>query len=175
MAAHLDELDDTDSPNPAPQHPVRRVLAAYRPKMLELAHDRAAGSQSYHVNVEHTAQSRDILGPQAFLGVEHAVLLETDPVKAHEIARAHMHTYLTSPYNIAKFRRLGYSKEEIGDGGSDRLIDDFVHWGDLGSITRKLHNHLDAGADHVAVQVIGVEPGQTALPQWRALSEALLS
>ncbi|GAA3988460.1 TIGR03620 family F420-dependent LLM class oxidoreductase [Allokutzneria multivorans] len=173
MAAYLDELDAMDSPNPAPRSPVRRILAAYGPKMLELARDRAAGSQSYHVNVEHTAQSRDILGPQAFLGVEHAVLLETDRTKAREIARAHMHAYLTSPYNIAKFRRLGYSEEEIGNGGGDRLIDDFVYWGDLDSITEKLHAHLDAGADHVAVQVIGVEPGRTALPQWRALSEAL--
>ncbi|SDM57576.1 TIGR03620 family F420-dependent LLM class oxidoreductase [Allokutzneria albata] len=170
MKAYLDELDSMDSPNPAPSTPVRRILAAYGPKMLELARDRAAGAQSYHVNVEHTARSRQILGPDAFLGVEHAVLFESDPAKAREIARGHMHTYLTSPYNIAKFRRLGYTDEEIDHGGSDRIIDDLVFWGDPDTIVKKLHAHVEAGADHVAAQVIGVEPGQSAMPYWRLLS-----
>ena len=173
MKAYLDELDSMESPNPAPSSPVRRILAAYGPKMLELARDRAAGAQTYHVTVEHTAQSRQILGPDAFLAVEHAVLFESDPAKAREVAREHMRPYLTSPYNIAKFRRLGYTDEEIAHGGSDRLIDDLVFWGDLDTIARKLHAHIDAGADHVAAQVIGIEPGQSSMPYWRQLSKAL--
>jgi probable F420-dependent oxidoreductase len=167
MAEYLDELD-------AAGHRVPRVLAAYGPRMLALARDRAAGAHTYHVNVAHTAQARDILGPDAFLAVEHAVLFETDPDKARAIAREHLHPYLTTPYNVAKFRRLGYTEDEIGGGGSDRIVDDLVFWGDPDTIVDRLRAHVDAGADHVAVQVIGVEQGRSAMPHWRVLADALL-
>jgi probable F420-dependent oxidoreductase len=153
---------------------MRRILAAYGPKMLELARDRAAGAHAYHVNVDHTAQARKILGPDSFLGVEHAVLFETDPAKARAVAREHLRLYLDSPYNIAKFRRLGYSEDDLSHGGSDRLVDDLVLWGELDTIVPRLRAHLDAGADHVAIQVIGIEPGRSAMPYWRDLAQALL-
>jgi probable F420-dependent oxidoreductase len=124
--------------------------------------------------VAHTAQAREILGPDAFLGVEHAVLFETDPEKARAIAREHLQVYLNGEFNIAKFRRLGYSEEEITNGGSDRIVDDLVFWGDLDTIVEKLHAQLEAGADHVGIQVIGIEAGQSAMPYWRLLGEALL-
>jgi probable F420-dependent oxidoreductase len=171
---YLDELDALETPNPTPKAPIRRILAAYGPKMLELARDRSAGAHTYHVNVAHTAQAREILGPDAFLGVEHAVLFESDPDKARAIAREHLHPYLTTKYNIAKFRRLGYSEEEITNGGSDRIVDDLVFWGDLDTIVEKLNAHVEAGADQVGVQVIGIELGQSAMPYWRMLGEALL-
>jgi probable F420-dependent oxidoreductase len=176
MTGYLDELDALKPPSPAPQAPMRRILAAYGPRMLELARYRSAGAHTYHVNVAHTARAREILGPDAFLGVEHAVLLETDPAKARATARSHLAVYLDpgSTYNLAKFRRLGYSQEDITNGGSDRFVDDFVFWGDLDTIAGKLHAHTEAGADHVGVQVIGVEPGQSAMPYWRMLSDALL-
>jgi probable F420-dependent oxidoreductase len=174
MAAYLDEMDALETVNPMPKVPMRRILAAYGPKMLHLARDRAAGAQTYHVNVAHTAQAREILGPEAFLAVEHPVLFETDPERARAIAREHLRLYLNTPYNIAKFRRLGYSQEEITGGGSDRLVDDFVFWGDLDTIVRKLRAHVDAGAEHVAVQVIGIGPGESAMPYWRLLASALL-
>ncbi|MFE2264704.1 TIGR03620 family F420-dependent LLM class oxidoreductase [Streptomyces griseosporeus] len=175
MRAYLDELDtlDTESPNPAPKSPVRRLLAAYGPKMLELARDRAHGAHTYHVSVTHTAQARDILGPDAFLGVEHPVLFETDPGRARAAAREHLRPYLATPYNLAKFRRLGYTDDDLAAGGSDRLVDDLVFWGDAETIAGKLRAHTEAGADHVAVQVIGVTPGTSALPYWRLLREAL--
>lgn len=172
MVEYLDELDALQTPNPAV--PIRRVLAAYGPRMLELARDRSAGAQTYHVNVAHTAQARRILGPDAFLAVEHAVLFETDPDRARTLAREHLHPYLNTPYNVAKFRRLGYTDDEITGGGSDRIVDDLVFWGDLDTIVEKLRAHVAAGADHVAVQVIGIEPGQTAMPHWRLLGDALL-
>ncbi|HEX6360523.1 TIGR03620 family F420-dependent LLM class oxidoreductase [Actinophytocola sp.] len=167
MAEYLDELDAFENPTP-------RILASYGPKMLEMARDRAVGVQAYHVNTTFTAQAREILGPDPFLSVEHAVLFEPNPDKARAIARQHMHTYLTTPFNVAKFRRLGYSEDDIAGGGSDRIIDDLVFWGDAHVIVKKLHAHLDAGADHVAVQVIGIEPGQSAMPFWRVLGDALL-
>jgi probable F420-dependent oxidoreductase len=174
MNAYLDELDALATSTPAPQAPIRRILAAYGPKILELAGDRAAGAHTYKVNVEHTRQAREILGPHAFLGVEHAVLFESDPDKARAIAREHLYVYLNTGYNVAKFRRLGYSEEEISNGGSDRLVDDLVYWGDLDTIVPKLHAHIDAGADHVGVQVIGIKPGESAMPYWRMLGDALL-
>lgn len=162
---YLDELDQ--------KKPIRRLLAAYGPKMLELARDRADGAHTYHLPVRHTAEAREILGDGPFLGVEHAVLFESDPVKAREIAREHLHVYSTQKYNIAKYLRQGYTEADFTNGGSDRLVDDLVFWGDLDTIIRKLHDQLDAGADHVGIQVIGIEPGQSALPQWRQLAEAL--
>lgn len=174
LAEYLDAMDAFATPNPAPAAPMRRILAAYGPKMLELARDRSAGAHTYHVNVAHTAQAREILGPDAFLGVEHAVLFESDPATARAVAREHLGDYLTSEFNIAKFRRLGYTDDDIAHGGSDRIVDDLVFWGDPDTIVKKLHGHVDAGADHVGVQVIGVRPGETAMPQWRFLAEALL-
>jgi probable F420-dependent oxidoreductase len=175
MREYLDDMDATTSANPMPQAPMRRVLAAYGPKMLELARDRSGGAHTYHVPVRHTAQAREVLGNGPFLGVEHAVLFESDPDKAREVAREHLHVYFTTKYNIAKFLRLGYTDADIDGGrGSDRLVDDLVFWGDLDTIVRKLHDHLDAGADHVGIQVLGIEPGQSAMPQWRQLAEALL-
>jgi probable F420-dependent oxidoreductase len=175
MNDYLDALDAVTSANPAPHAPMRRLLAAYGPKMLELARDRSSGAHTYHVTPRHTAQAREILGDGPFLGVEHAVLFETDPAKAREIARKHLHVYLTTQYNVAKFRRLGYTEADIDGGrGSDRIVDDLVFWGDLDAIAGKLREHHDAGADHVGVQVIGLEPGASAMPHWRRLAEALL-
>jgi probable F420-dependent oxidoreductase len=175
MSDYLDDMDSATSANPAPQGPMRRLLAAYGPKMLELARDRTSGAHTYHVPVKHTAQARDLLGDKPFLGVEHAVLFETDADTARAIAREHLHVYLTSKYNVAKFLRLGYAEADLDGGrGSDRLVDDLVFWGDFDTIVAKLHEHLDAGADHVGIQVVGVEPGQSAMPHWRRLAEALL-
>jgi probable F420-dependent oxidoreductase len=176
MTEYLDELDALTPANPAPQTPIHRILAAYGPRMIELARDRSAGAHTYHVNVSHTAQARQILGPDAFLGVEHAVLFDTNPDTARATARRHLRTYLDpgSTYNLAKFRRLGYTEDDLSNGGSDRFVDDLVYWGSLDTIAEKLHAHLEAGADHVAIQVIGTEPGQTAMPYWRMLGEALL-
>ncbi len=94
MNAYLDELDTLRTPKPEPTAPIHRILAAYGPRMLELARDRSAGAHTYKVTVAHTAQARDILGPDAFLGVEHAVLFETDPGRARAIARRHLEVYL---------------------------------------------------------------------------------
>ena len=176
MAGYLDELDALSSSQRAPQSPMHRILAAYGPRMLELARDRSAGAHTYHVNVTHTERAREILGPDAFLGVEHAVLFETDPDKARAIARRHLSVYLDpgNAYNLAKFRRLGYSEQDISNGGSDRFIDELVFWGDPSTIARRLNAHVEAGADHVAVQVIGIDPGQSAMQYWRLLGETLL-
>jgi probable F420-dependent oxidoreductase len=171
MTGYLGELDALEASGPVPRATVRRILAAYGPKMLELARNRSAGALTYKVNTEHTAHARQILGPDAFLAVEHAVLFQTDPDLARATARQHLADYLGSHY----IRRLGYTDDDLAHGGSDRFVDDLVFWGDPDTIVKKLHAHVEAGADHVAVQVIGIEPGQSASPAWRVLGDALLS
>ncbi|TYB46746.1 TIGR03620 family F420-dependent LLM class oxidoreductase [Actinomadura chibensis] len=173
LAAMREYLDAMDAPDaPSAETPIRRILAAYGPKMLELSRDRAAGAHTYHVTVAHTAQARETLGPDAFLGVEHPVLFESDAAEARAKAREHLHPYLNTPFNVEKFRRLGYTEDEIAHG-ADRLVDDLVFWGDLDTIVKKLRDHVDAGADHVTVQVIGTDPGDS-MPHWQRLGEALL-
>ena len=175
VSEYLDEMDALASADFLSRAPVRRLLAAYGPKMLEMARDRSDGAHTYLVPVQHTAQTRELLGDGPFLGVDHGVLFESDPDKARAIAREQLLMYFTSKYNVAKFLRLGYTEADIDGGrGSDRLVDDLVVWGDIDTIVRKLHGQLEAGADHVAIQVLGVEPGRSAMPYWRRLAEALL-
>ncbi|QFZ24456.1 TIGR03620 family F420-dependent LLM class oxidoreductase [Saccharothrix syringae] len=178
MDRYLTDMDEATSANPPPSRPMRRVLAAYGPRMLRLAGERTEGAHTYHVPVAHTARAREVLGAGPFLGVEQAVVFERDPDRARAVAREHLHPYLLpelSKYNIAKWLRLGYTEADFAGGrASDRLVDDLVAWGDLDTVARRLHEHLDAGADHVGVQVLGVEPGTSAMPHWRRLAEALL-
>ncbi|GAA4822025.1 LLM class F420-dependent oxidoreductase [Streptomyces ziwulingensis] len=169
MVAHLNELDRTGLPAD------RRVLAALGPKMLELSRDRAAGTIPYLVTPEHTAKARETLGDGPLLAPEFKVVLESDPARARATARAYLANYLKLPNYTKNFLRLGFTDEDVTDGGSDRLIDAVFGWGDEDTIRRHVTEFLDAGADHVALQVVEDGP-TTALPRegWRRLA-ALLS
>ena len=122
--------------------------------MLELAAARSAGAHPYFVPVEHTARARDILGAAPLLAPEVAVVLETDPGRARELARGYAHTYLNLPNYTENLRSLGFGDDDIGGGGSDRLIDAVIPWGDAETIAAAVAAHHDAGADHVCVQVV---------------------
>ena len=123
----------TPSSRPGSGAPMRRLLAAYGPKMLELAWTGPRGAYLSRQRRAHRAVARDP-GANAFLGVEHPIILETNPDKARAIARDHLHRFLDQRYNIDKFRRLGYSEDDIRNGGSNRIVDDLVFWGDLESV-----------------------------------------
>jgi probable F420-dependent oxidoreductase len=151
VVSYLDALDALPTPVPAQQ----RVLAALGPRMLELAAARTAGAHPYFVPVEHTAFARDILGPAPLLAPEVAVVLETDPVRARELARGYASTYLGLPNYTQNLRTFGFGDEDIERGGSDRLIDAVIPWGDAGTIAAAVAAHHEAGADHVCIQVIG--------------------
>jgi probable F420-dependent oxidoreductase len=156
MRAYLDGLDAVPWAGPEPAAPVPVVLAALRPKMLELARDRTAGAHPYLTPVEHTARARATLGDGPLLAPELSVVLETDPARARERGRRFIKYYFELPNYANNFRDLGYGDEDFADGGSDRLIDAVVAWGDEAAIARRVQEHLDAGADHVCVQPIGV-------------------
>jgi probable F420-dependent oxidoreductase len=114
------------------------------------------------------------MGPEAFLGVELAVALDTDPARARELATAHVAMYVESaPHQIAHVRRLGFGDEDLVGGPSARLVDAIVAHGDIDAIRQRAAEHLDAGADHVAVQVLTASPAELPLRQWRELAPAL--
>jgi probable F420-dependent oxidoreductase len=125
--------------------------------MLELARDRAAGAHPYLTPVEHTARAREILGPDRALAPETAVALEAEPQRARERARAFVEPYLGMPNYTNNLRDMGYGDDDLADGGSNRLIDALVGWGDETAIARRVREHLDAGADHVCLQPVGTD------------------
>jgi probable F420-dependent oxidoreductase len=174
MREYLDAMDRAIYVAPRPAEEPRRVLAALGPKMLALAAERAVGAHPYFVPVEHTAIAREALGDGPLLCPEQAVVLATDPGEARAAARQHMATYLTLPNYTNNLWRLGWGDADLDGGGSDRLVDAIVAWGDEGAIVERVQAHLDAGADHVCVQVLDANPAALPLPQWRALAPALL-
>jgi len=170
MVAYLDALDALATPVP----PERRVLAALGPRMLRLAAARAAGAHPYFVPVEHTAWARGILGPGPLLAPEVAVVLETDPARARQLARGYASTYLGLTNYTQNLRNFGFDDEDIRGGGSDRLIDAVIPWGDAATLAAAVRAHLDAGADHVCVQVIAGREG-FPLHEYRELAATLLA
>jgi probable F420-dependent oxidoreductase len=174
MRAYLDAMDKAPYNSIPPATKPVRVLAALGPKMLELAGERADGAHPYNVNPEHTAEARKILGNDRYLCPEQAVVLETNPEKAREIGRAFLGFYLTLPNYANNLLRLGFDEGDFKDGGSNRLIDSIIAWGDLNAIRNRIRDHHAAGADHVCIQVLTADPKSLPLREWRELASALL-
>jgi probable F420-dependent oxidoreductase len=168
MTAYLDQLDEAGQP------PEVRVLAALRRRMLDLARNRAAGAHPYFVPPEHTEAARVILGPGRLLAPEQTVVLETDPGEARRLARAFCTNYLGLPNYVNNLRTLGYTDDDLTPPGSDRLVDAIVVWGDEATIADRVQTHLNAGADHVCIQVIESDNTTVPLDAWRRLAPALL-
>ena len=152
MRAYLDAMEAALYMGSEPSEEAPIVLAALRDKMLGLAAERTRGAHPYFVPPEHTARARQVMGPDAWLCPEQMVLLETDPSKARKIARANMTTYLRLPNYQNNLRQFGYDDADFADGGSDRLVDAIVAWGDEKAIGDRIQAHHDAGADHVCIQ-----------------------
>ncbi|MBY8880893.1 LLM class F420-dependent oxidoreductase [Streptomyces sp. PLK6-54] len=170
MVAYLDRLDAAGTPVPAEG----RVLAALGPRMLTLSAERAAGAHPYLVNPDFVRQARDVMGPDALLAPEVTVVAEKDPTQARARAREWIEYYLVLPNYLANLRRLGFSDEDFEAGGSDRLIDSLVVWGDEETVARKIRAYHDAGADHVALQVLSTREEEfTPLVEWRLLAGLL--
>ena len=175
MRRYLDAMDEAAEAYRAvkPGERPARVLAALGPKMLSLAADRADGAHPYLVTPDHTAKARAQLGPKRQLLPEQAVVLETDPDQARTIARRHISPYLDLPNYTNNFRRLGFTDDDLAGRGSDRLVDAIVAWGDVDTIKRRVREHQDAGADHVALQVFDTDPHGLPMKQWEELAHAL--
>jgi probable F420-dependent oxidoreductase len=163
IAEYLDQLDDAGVPVG------RRVLAALGPKVLELAAARAAGAHPYLTTPEHTAFARKILGPDPLLAPEHKVVLDTDPERARGTGRSVVKRYLELVNYRQNLLRFGFSDDDLADGGSDRLVDALVLHGDAETVAGGLRAHLEAGADHISIQLLGKD----LIPAYQAIAEAL--
>ncbi|NUU21843.1 MAG: TIGR03620 family F420-dependent LLM class oxidoreductase [Streptomycetaceae bacterium] len=170
MRGYLDALDAAGIPAD------RRVLAALGPKMLRLAAERTAGAHPFFVTPEHTAEARATLGADPFLAPEQKVLLETDPDIARGVIRDAIGIYLGLDNYTRNLMRLGFTDADLADGGSDRLVDTIVAWGDEESIAARVRRHLDAGADQVVVNFLTGDKDTPGFPRadWRRLAPALV-
>jgi probable F420-dependent oxidoreductase len=163
----LDGLDAADPPLPRD----RRCLAALAPKTLALSAERSLGTIPYFTPIAHTRAARELLGPDVLVAPELAFALDDDPERAHEIAREYARGYLARSNYTNNLLRHGFTEQDIADGGSERLLDAVVPHDSLEAISALARGHLDAGADHLALQALG-EPG---VPRrgWAALAEAV--
>ena len=165
MRAYLQAMRDAAYAAPAPKEKPRTVIAALGPLMLKLAAELADGAHPYCVTPEHTGEARKILGSGKLLCPEQMVLLETDPVRARAGARVALAPYLAMENYCANWRRLGFNQSDLADGGSDRLIDANIAWGDEAAIRQRIQAHWDAGADHVCIQSIHPSGSRTQLDE----------
>ena len=169
MVEYLDGLDAAETPWPVDA----RVLAALKPKMLGLARDRAAGIHPYFVPAEHVAHARETIGPDAMIGVELAVVLDTDPTTARETARRHTAVYTSLPNYTNTLRDFGFTDTDFADRGSDKLVDAIVAWGSIDTVAKRVSELRAAGADHVCIQVIRADD-ELPRTDWRELAPALV-
>jgi probable F420-dependent oxidoreductase len=149
LVEYIDALDAAKVPTS------RRVVAALGPKVLKLAAQRSAGAHPYLTTPEHTAQAHELIGNTVFLAPEHKVVLSTDAQAARAIGRKTVDFYLNLSNYLNNWKRLGFTDEDIAKPGSDKLIDAVVAHGTADDIAKRLNQHLEAGADHVTIQVLG--------------------
>jgi probable F420-dependent oxidoreductase len=168
MSQYLDELERGQPFVPKQS----MVLAALGPKMLKMASSRTAGTHPYLVTPEQTAAIRDRIGPDALVAVEQGVVLDSDVASGRATARKALEMYLALPNYVGNWKRAGFSDDDVAGGGSDQLVDALIARGSPEQVVSRLREHLDAGADHVCLQVLGPSG---ALPRqaWRELASAL--
>ena len=150
---YLDKLDEYGVPKN------RRVVAALGPRVLTLSAQRSAGAHPFLTTPEHTKQARQLIGPAAFLAPEHKVVLTTDAEKARAIGRKALDIYLNLTNYVSNWKRLGFTDDDVRRPGSDKLVDAFVAYGTSDDIATRLREHIEAGANHVPVQVLGNKEG----------------
>ena len=148
LTEYLDKLDEYGVPEE------QRVVAALGPQVLKLSARRSAGAHPYLTTPEHTAQARALIGPDGFLAPEHKAILTTDADKARAVGRKALELYLNLNNYLNSWKRLGFTDSDVAKPGSDRLVDAVVAYGTVDAIAARLKQHLDAGADHVPVQVL---------------------
>jgi probable F420-dependent oxidoreductase len=167
LVEYLDVLDGASVPTS------RRVLAALGPKVLRLSAERSGGAHPYLTTPEHTAYARELVGNSVFLAPEHKVVLTTDADEAREVGRKSVDFYLDLSNYVNNWRRLGFTDTDVRKPGSDKLIDAVVAYGTPEAIAARLNEHLEAGADHVVIQVLGGGPEDKLVAALAELAGAL--
>jgi probable F420-dependent oxidoreductase len=157
---YLDRLDRAGVPSD------EIVLAALGPKALTIAAERTAGAHPYLTTSNHTALARQVLGDGPLLAPEHKVVIESDPERARAIGRPVVARYLARVNYRNNLLREGWLEADLDHDGSDRLVDALVLHGTADEVVSGLRGHLEAGADHVGIQVLDEEP----MPAYEALA-----
>ncbi len=170
MRGYLEAMRRATYAAPPPAEAPKTVIAALGPKMLALAGSNADGAHPYLVAPSHTGEARRILGPGKLLCPEQTVLAETDPARARRIGRAWLGRYLEMVNYRNNLLRLGLAASDFAGGGSDRLADAVIAWGDAATIRRRVDEHWAAGADHVCIQALNPDEAMPALPDERLLA-----
>jgi probable F420-dependent oxidoreductase len=167
MCEYLQKMKVAAYESPAPRNEPPVVLAALNPRMLMLSGTDAQGTLTYFVPPEHTRKSREVVGPSKWVCAEQAVILDTDAARARTAARNYMKNYLKIPAYVKNLHRFGFSDSDFADGGSDRLVDAIVAWGDERKLRARIDAHYQAGATHVCVLALssagGMAPDADAL------------
>ncbi len=167
MRDYLAKMQSAPFSAVAPQEQPPIVIGALHPKMLKLSAELTQGAHPYLVPPEHTAFAREQMGQDAWLCTEQKVILETDPAIARAAARSALAMYLALPNYRKNLKRFGMSDEDLDNGGSDKVIDAVVAWGDEKAIAERIKAHHDAGADHVCIQPL--RPDGLPQPDFRIL------
>jgi probable F420-dependent oxidoreductase len=169
MRRYLQDMAKVTYISPRPAEKPLTVIAALGPQMLALTAELADGAHPYNVTPQHTAQTRAALGPGKLVCPEQKVLLQTDPAVARAAARKNLAVYLPLPNYRNNMARLGFTESDFESGGSDRLMDAIVAWGDEAAIRQRIQAHWDAGADHVCIQAIADDGDSSKAPNERLL------
>jgi probable F420-dependent oxidoreductase len=168
LVSYLDDLDAAMVPTS------RRVLAALGPRVLQLSAERSAGAHPYLTTPQHTAKARELVGSSVFLAPEHKVVLSTDRDEARAIGRRYLEHYLGLSNYVNNWLRLGFTEDDVRKPGSDKLVDAMVAYGTPDAIAARLTEHVEAGADHVGIQVLDGWPEDKLLQVLGELAGRLL-
>ena len=171
MRAYLDGMAKAGYAAPMPGEAPKTVLAALRPKMLELAASNADGAHPFLVTPAHTAKARAALGKSKLLCPEQKVILATDAASARKTARAALARYLALENYRNNLLTLGFTTADLDGGGSDKLVDALVAWGDARAIRARVDEHMRAGADHVCIQALKAQGDMAVGPDEKLLAE----
>jgi len=168
MRRYLDTMEKTRVDSPPAPAPAPIWLAANGPRLLELVAERLDGANTYLLPPTHTKRAREILGPNKRLNVVLPCLLCDDPKKARKIARRALSIYMPLAAYQKEWLRWGFEAADWADGGSDRLIDMIVAWGDESAIRGRIAEYEAAGASHIAVSPYNPD-GRGPAPHWELL------
>lgn len=171
MTAYLDEIAHQPERRQVPESALT-ILGALGPKMLNLARAAAGGALTYNATVEHTRRSRAALGSNSFLAVTQPAIMTDTAAEARKVARNYLRYYLQLPNYVRHFKRLGFTESDFEGNGSDHLIDELFAWGVEG-IRSRVAEQLDAGADHVAINILPADPDKPPFDEWQELRSAV--
>tara|TARA_B100000686_G_scaffold28098_1_gene28029 strand:- start:5882 stop:6757 length:876 start_codon:yes stop_codon:yes gene_type:complete len=167
MRRYLEAMEEAPYTGAKPSEEPPLVIAALGPKMLALAAEKTNGAHPYFTSPDHTAVARNIMGKDSWLCVEQKVILESDPVKARELAKPVAKTYKDLPNYRNNWIRMGLTEDDI-DNMSDKFIDATFAWGSEQTIQNRIKEHFDAGADHVSIQPVNIN-GKLSELDWDCL------